>query len=43
MYNSNDNSKQVKTKNKKIETDKRGSKFEQEHNIKLFYKNKKND
>ena len=43
IYNSNDNSKQVKTKNKKIETDKRGSKFEQEHNIKLFYKNKKND
>ena len=43
IYNSNGNSKQVKTKNKKIETDKRGSKFEQEHNIKLFYKNKKND
>ena len=44
----NDNSKdnyyiENNNNNKNIQTDKRGSKFEKQSNIKLFYKNKKSD
>ena len=41
--NSKDNYYIENNNNKNIQTDKRGSKFEKQSNIKLFYKNKKSD